>query len=221
MSLLLRRSAPTLLRRNNIFNINNSLLIQRAMSTISSAIIEDHRELESYYQKYCSNKGNANEQQKWLNQFTWELARHSIGEELVVYPLFEDKLGAEGKSIADQDRKEHQKAKDILYELQNMNAGEAKTDAKFAELMKDLREHIKHEEEQQLPKLEKAMNKADSSSVAKSFDRTKMFVPTRSHPSAPDKPPFETVAGLMAAPMDKLGDLFRSFPTQEELQQSK
>jgi iron-sulfur cluster repair protein YtfE (RIC family) len=74
-------------------------------------------------QKYLEFTGNSNEQQKWLNQFTWELARHSIGEELVVYPSFESKLGVEGKAIADQDRKEHQTAKDLLYQLQSMNAG--------------------------------------------------------------------------------------------------
>jgi len=186
-------------------------------SSITQEITKDHKELESFYKKYLDNKGNKNEQQKWLNQFTWELARHSIGEELVVYPSFESKLGAEGKAIADQDRKEHQGAKDILYKLQNMNAGEPTTDSTFEALMKDLREHVKHEEQEQLPKLEKALGPNDSASLASSFDRTKFFVPTRSHPSAPDKPPFETVAGLLAAPMDKLGDLFRSFPSKDEV----
>jgi hypothetical protein len=35
---------------------------------------------------------------------------------------------------------------------------------------------------------------------------------SRAHPNAPNKPPFETVAGLMAAPLDKLRDLFEKFP---------
>ena len=48
--------------------------------------------------------------------------------------------------------------------------------------------------------------------MANSFKRTKMFVPTQSHPSAPAKPPFETVAGLMAAPIDHLKDMFKKFP---------
>jgi hypothetical protein len=39
-----------------------------------------------------------------------------------------------------------------------------------------------------------------------------MFTPTRSHPSAPNKPPFETVVGLMTAPIDKLRDMFTKFP---------
>ena len=80
--------------------------------------------------------------------------------------------------------------------------------------MKELQEHIKGEENDDLPALEKALkeNGQDSESMANSFERTKMLVPTRSHPNAPDKPPYETVAGLMAAPIDKIGDLFRKFP---------
>lgn len=83
------------------------------------------------------------------------------------------------------------------------------------ELFKDLKEHIQDEERNDLPALERQLDEDSSDAYARSFERTKLFVPTRSHPSAPDKPPFETVAGLMAAPLDKLMDLFRKFPNQK------
>lgn len=66
--------------------------------------------------------------------------------------------------------------------------------------------------------LEKALDDADSEEMTSSFKRTKMFIPTRSHPHAPDKPPFETVAGLMSAPIDHLADLFRKFPKESKSQ---
>lgn len=50
--------------------------------------------------------------------------------------------------------------------------------------------------------------------MAKSFGRTKAFVPSRSHPSADEKPPFETAMGLLAAPIDHIADLFRKFPNE-------
>jgi hypothetical protein len=75
-------------------------------------------------------------------------------------------------------------------------------------LMQDLSEHIKEEESQDLPKLEDVLTTEENEKLAKSFGRTKMFVPSRSHPSAPDKPPFETAIGLMTAPIDHLADLF-------------
>jgi hypothetical protein len=79
-------------------------------------------------------------------------------------------------------------------------------------LWSHLSAHIEDEEKNDLPLLEKSLPSGEGSSMAKSFARTKMFTPTRSHPMAPDKPPFETVAGLMTAPIDKLGDIFRKFP---------
>lgn len=78
-------------------------------------------------------------------------------------------------------------------------------------LMKDLSEHIKEEENEDLPKLEERLTAEESDSLSTSFGRTKMFVPSRSHPSAPDKPPFETAIGLMTAPIDHLADLFRTW----------
>jgi hypothetical protein len=78
--------------------------------------------------------------------------------------------------------------------------------------MEKLSKHILEEEKHDLPYLESKLSQEDSEAMAKSFGRTKMFLPTRSHPSAPSKPPFESVAGLMAAPIDMLSDLFRKFP---------
>ena len=83
-------------------------------------------------------------------------------------------------------------------------------------LMDELSQHMREEEENELPALEEALageGTGESEKMATSFGRTKMFVPTRSHPSAPARPPFETVVGLMTAPIDKLGDLFRKFPS--------
>jgi hypothetical protein len=63
-----------------------------------------------------------------------------------------------------------------------------------------------------LPALEKVIDSVESESLETSFTRTKMFVPTLSHPGAPAKPPFETVSGLMAALIDHLKDIFKKFP---------
>ena len=81
-----------------------------AMTTITKAITEDHRELEEYYNTII-NATDADTQTRYQNQFTWELARHSVGEELVVYPAMEKYMGADGKAKADHDRQEHHKVR--------------------------------------------------------------------------------------------------------------
>ncbi|KAF7631478.1 hypothetical protein AFLA_012335 [Aspergillus flavus NRRL3357] len=132
---------------------------------IVDTIKTDHREIVDYYSKVLNSTSNK-EKVQWQNQFTWELARHSIAEELVVYPQLEKKL-ADGRAMAEKDRNEHQTVKEQLKEFQNMKPSDPET---------------------------------------------KMFVPSRSHPSAPDKPPFETGVGLMTAPIHQLADLFRKGP---------
>lgn len=75
------------------------------MLTLSDVIKHDHREIEEYYDK-ALNSATHDEKERWANQFVWELARHSIGEEIVVYPLLEKRVEG-GKSMADDDRREH------------------------------------------------------------------------------------------------------------------
>jgi len=183
------------------------------MSNITDAIKEDHRQLEEYYHNILDAPDH-DTATRWQNQFTWELARHSIAEELVVYPAFEKYLGEKGRSIATKDRAEHQNVKEKLKAFQNLKAGTPAFIPALKSLMDDLAQHINEEEMEDLPALDKAISSEDGQSMAKSFGRTKAFVPTRSHPMSPNKPPFETVAGLMAAPIDHLGDLLRKFPDE-------
>jgi hemerythrin-like domain-containing protein len=82
------------------------------MTTISDRIIHDHRELEEYYNTII-NATDTDTKTRYGNQFVWELARHSVGEELVVYPAFEHHLGAKGVEMAEDDRREHHQASHV------------------------------------------------------------------------------------------------------------
>ncbi len=77
-------------------------------STVMDAVKHDHAELKEYYENILGAKDD-DSKIRWQNQFTWELARHSIGEELVVYPAMEKHMGDVGKQMADRDRAEHTK----------------------------------------------------------------------------------------------------------------
>ncbi|RJE25442.1 hypothetical protein PHISCL_02198 [Aspergillus sclerotialis] len=95
-----------------------------------------------------------------------------------------------------------------------MNCSDPQFIPAIRSLMEDLTKHVHEEETIDLVKLESSITPEESERLAKSFGRTKMFVPSRSHPSAPNKPPFETAVGLMTAPIDHLADLFRKWPEE-------
>ncbi|KAI0169785.1 hypothetical protein GGR52DRAFT_482339 [Hypoxylon sp. FL1284] len=180
--------------------------------SISSVIRDDHQEIQRYYEKIVK-ASDPDEQRRFQNAFVWELTRHAIAEELVVYPAIETGV-TDGKIMADKDRAEHQVTKDQLYKFQRMSPGGADFIPALEALMKDLKIHIQEEEEHDLVKLEEALLSTRSKALAEQFELTKAFTPTRSHPSAPNKPPYETAVGLMTAPIDRLRDIFRSWPDE-------
>lgn len=209
------------------------------MSTISDAIKKDHRELEQYYNEVV-NSSDHDHQERFGNQFVWELARHSVAEELIVYPAFESHMGEKGSKMAEGDRKEHHRVshlsitlptlvrktprprltplslqvKELLKEFQNMKPRQAEYVPKLKELWTILSAHIEEEEKSNMPELETALQQAagQSESMAKKFGLTKAFVPSRSHPSAGENPYFESAMGLLTAPIDHIADIFRKFP---------
>ncbi|KIY69870.1 hypothetical protein CYLTODRAFT_348675 [Cylindrobasidium torrendii FP15055 ss-10] len=185
------------------------------MSTLTDKIKEDHQEMYEYYDNYAKAKGNVDEQARWSRQLTWEVARHAVGEEIVVYPLMEKYMGDLGLKLANEDREQHQDVKQWLYELESIKPGTAEHEMQLKKIMDHLHDHNDSEEVNDLPRLEPHLGTQGSKDAAASFSRTKKFVPTRAHPSAPNKPPYETLAGFLALPVDRLKDLFSAFPTEE------
>ncbi|KAI0071351.1 hypothetical protein K474DRAFT_1607084 [Panus rudis PR-1116 ss-1] len=176
-----------------------------------------------YHDQYkrARERGDVGAQERWAHQLRWEIARHAVGEEIVVYPLMEQHLGDKGKQLADHDREEHIRVKEDLYKLEGMNAGTEEFDALLTKMMAQLHHHNDDEEIDDLPLLEPKIGEEGSKQAAQSFKQTKKFVPTRAHPAAPNQPPMETLAGFLAAPIDKLKDAFASFPTEEEMKDAK
>ncbi|KAI9709986.1 MAG: hypothetical protein M1820_003064 [Bogoriella megaspora] len=120
--------------------------------------------------------------------------------------------------MAESDRIEHHECHNPSLDICSTAIGMKPQDAghtdKINEILASLSQHIQEEEDQDLPALEDSLKAQPdlSESIARSFGRTKAFVPSRSHPSAGKNPPFETVIGLLAAPIGHVADIFRKFP---------
>lgn len=182
-------------------------------SDIISQILQDHRELEDYFANYKAAK-TEEEGYKWFNQFVWEISRHSVAEELVMYNLLEG-LGDKGKELSQKSREDHRQLKQDLEDLRHEKDPQ-KFDTKFELVFKELQEHLKLEEGQDLIYLKEKMSQEDLIKAGKTFSLKKKLAPTRPHPNVPDKPTaLELAIGLMAAPIDKLRDVFTDFPDKE------
>ena len=72
-----------------------------------------------------------------------------------------------------------------------------------------------------MPRLEKVLPEGESLKLAQSFERTKGIVPTRSHPAAPNTYYAEGIAGLFAAPIDKLHQWLQDSPDEKAMQKAE
>ncbi|CAG8126409.1 unnamed protein product [Penicillium olsonii] len=181
------------------------------MVRISEAITDDHRKLESLYETIV-NSEDADEQTRFQNQFTWELARHAVAEELVVHPAIE-KVLPDGSETTDRDRREHSTIKEMLNVFQDLNCSDARFLPTITVLMEGLTQHMR-DETIELANLDSYLGLEESEQLAESLESTKMFVPSMSHPEIPNTP-YETVTGLLAAPLDHLQDMFKKWPEKE------
>ena len=109
-----KASDSTIVEPNLLHNINSHQLSTYAHQTagpsfhirILEAIKQDHRDITAFGELILKST-NLDEQTRCQNQFTWELARHAVAEELVLYPAMEKYLDR-GTEMADKDRAEHQ-----------------------------------------------------------------------------------------------------------------
>ncbi|CAF2752161.1 unnamed protein product [Rotaria sp. Silwood2] len=95
-----------------------------ALKSIFNLVKTDHANVKQAYENYISAEDNLDEQNRWANEFRWELARIIVAEELVVYPAIEKHLGDEGKRIAHEDRAEHHKIKELLKKLETTSVSD-------------------------------------------------------------------------------------------------
>src|SRR5215210_4137366 len=108
----------------------------------------DHREVEEMFAELESLRGASTEEAKErrkavTEQVTIELVRHSVAEEVLVYPKVEDKVSAEEVEHA---RKEHAEAEETLQRLEKLDPDDEPFDDELATLMAEIRHHIEDEE---------------------------------------------------------------------------
>src|SRR3990167_1194937 len=176
-------------------------------------IKQDHKQIRllfSEYKKFRDSK-DLNEARKWYHQWGWEVARHSVAEEVVIYPEMKKKLDA--KKV-EELYSEQQETKEQLSRLESLAIETNEFDKIMEKINKALNEHMQKEEEEQIPEFERVTDSQVLKDLAKKFEHRKKIVPTRPHPNAPTTPYLETLVGLIAAPIDKVSDLFRDYPDQ-------
>jgi hypothetical protein len=169
----------------------------------------DHREVEQMFAELESLRGASAEEAKsrrkaLTEQVTIELVRHSVAEEVLVYPQVEDKVSAEE---AEHARKEHAEAEQTLHRLEKLDADSPAFDDELATLMAEIRHHIEDEEGQMFNDMRQAIDADELRKLGTRVEAFKKVAPTRPHPNLSNEPLPRMAAGPAASLFDRMRDL--------------
>ena len=169
----------------------------------------DHREVEEMFAELESLRGASTEEAKArrktvTEQVTIELVRHSVAEEVIVYPRVESKVGPEEVEHA---RKEHAGAEETLKRLERLDADAADFDDELATLMAEIRHHIEDEEGEMFAEMRKKMDPGELRTLGTLVENFKKVAPTRPHPGVPNTPLLRLATGPAASIFDRMRDL--------------
>ena len=134
-----------------------------------------------------------------------ELVRHSVAEEMYVYPVIEETF-PDGKETVQHDVEEHKELERTMKALEGLDA----TDPQFEQLARQLREQLHHhatdEEDEQFPRLRTYVPHEKLVEMREQVDKAKKLAPTRPHPGAPNNEVFHKLVGPGVGLMDRVRD---------------
>jgi len=177
----------------------------------------DHREVEDMFAELESLRGASTEEAKErrkavTEQVTIELVRHSVAEEVLVYPKVEDKVSAEE---AEHAREEHAQAEETLARLEKLDADDPAFDDELATLMAEIRHHIEDEEGEMFAHMRQVIDADELRRLGSQVEAFKKVAPTRPHPNVPNTALARTAAGPAASLFDRMRDLATSRGTDD------
>jgi hemerythrin superfamily protein len=134
-----------------------------------------------------------------------ELVRHSVAEEMYVYPAMRKHL-PDGEAAVEHDTAEHKELEATMKQLEAVEV----TDPRFTELLTQLQtilaDHVADEETEQFPLLRARVPRAELVEMAQKVQSAKKLAPTRPHPAAPNNQVFHKLVGPGVGLVDRLRD---------------
>jgi len=166
----------------------------------------DHQNVERLFKRFEKAGDRAYAQRrKVVDQIIEELSVHAVIEEQLFYPVTRAAVPPV-EDIALESLEEHHIVKILLAELEHMDPKAERFVPKVTVLMENVRHHVEEEESDYFPKVREALGRNDLNELGDAMADAKKTAPTHPHPTAPDTPPGNIVAGHAAGVVDKVTD---------------
>jgi hemerythrin-like domain-containing protein len=170
-----------------------------------SVLVKDHQEMKEFFRE-LEAATTADARRDVADRLTAEVARHSVAEEMYLYPAARKAL-PDGDELVEEEIEEHSEVEELLKRWEGMSGDDPEFMSTYHEIKEGLLHHIDEEEEAELfPKLQAALSREEQEDLGAKITKAKKVAPTRPHPSAPDEPPLNKLVGVPTGIVDRIRD---------------
>jgi hypothetical protein len=130
---------------------------------------------------------------------------HAFAEEAVLWPVIR-RLLPDGHELTLQVEQEHQAINILVARLEGLNPGSAEREQVLARLVELLRQDVRDEEDELLPRLQAKLSGAQLRRLGLAWEAVRWIAPTRAHPVVSRRPPGNWLSALPLAVIDRCRD---------------
>ncbi|MDQ4093461.1 MAG: hemerythrin domain-containing protein [Actinomycetota bacterium] len=177
---------------------------QRTDIDVIDELITDHREALELLDRIASST-DSDERRDLADTVISEVVRHSIAEEMYVYPAMREHL-PDGDQAVEHDTQEHKELEEVMKQLEAVQPSEPRFEALVHDLTEKLRHHAEDEETEQFPRLRDRVPREKLVELREKVESAKKVAPTRPHPGAPNNALFHKLVGPGVGLVDRLRD---------------
>jgi hemerythrin superfamily protein len=171
---------------------------------VIDVLTTDHREVEGLIDQITATVDPAQRRES-ADQLIGELVRHSVAEEMYVYPAIRENL-PNGEETVEHDTQEHKELETLMKQLEGADAEDLRFMEIIGEMRQVLTDHVQSEESEQFPQLRAHIPADKLVELKDKVETAKKFAPTRPHPAAPNAEMFHKLVGPGVGLVDRLRD---------------
>jgi hemerythrin superfamily protein len=171
---------------------------------VINVLTTDHREALELVEQ-IKTTADGEQRRELADQLISELVRHSVAEEMYVYPAMRDHL-PDGDEAVEHDTEEHKELEALMKEMEGADSAKGEFLQLVTRLEDVLRDHVSDEETEQFPRLRTHVPEATLVELKGKVETAKRIAPTRPHPAAPNAELFHKLVGPGVGLVDRLRD---------------
>ncbi|UMG92536.1 hemerythrin domain-containing protein [Nocardioides sp. TF02-7] len=163
----------------------------------------DHVVLDRLLEEVLATSGTA--QDAALHRVARLVFPHAFAEESVLWPELRRTL-PDGEALTLQVEQEHQEVNELWTRLESADLTGEEREQVVGRLVEVLREDVRDEEDQLLPRLQQAVDVRRLRALGVAWEAVRRTAPTRPHPVVSRRPPGNALAALPLTVLDRARD---------------